>query len=616
MEVNRSVVRPSRAPHLITKQQSSVPPWRQAAAPSTSSQTHSRATRTRPWETREAPQRSTREAPQKGVVGDVVSIMLKNIPNRVTREKLHEVLDVTHHGEYDFLYVPMDFKTKCNRGFAFINFRSSRACTQFTEMVDGVEATKYFKQTTSKVLEVSPAHVQGFRENVEQIGQSKVIRDSADTPEWLPLIIDEQGTATDFPIHDYLGQPSAKKRKTAAKASAKKASARKEPAVSKKASSLTALDKMIDEDSPSALDNMLEEDIDHIAQPVDMLDDDIERITKPGDTTKPITTVVFNGLRKTCTREELVEFLNIQGFDALYDFVHLPLDFSDGRCLGHAIVNFVDTEVANEFITINHGNEGDVFDSTCNATLSYKHNGAEELIERYRNSPVMHHSVSRSFAPLIFENGERVPFPEPTQAIKAPKVRKREKKEGSVEEHVGRAEGQSHPEPNGSKPKSNNEAHDAKARSSSADTKCQGKGQEGLHKVLNSELEQQAKASRGLWTLVWVSEQVFKPDAEDQRRTLEALGCQVKGYKASKNAERALQKKNALTSTIVLVSAHQAEQLTTYLRSRPEMRRTPIVVEGTSKAAGVREDATCRVVGDFDAAVLAVSQIAAVPGFA
>jgi len=50
--------------------------------------------------------------------------------------------------------------------------------------------------------------------------------------------------------------------------------------------------------------------------------------------------------------------------------------------------------------------------------------GLSELVERYRNSPVMHASVPQECKPVIFLNGRTVKFPEPTQQIKPPKVAK------------------------------------------------------------------------------------------------------------------------------------------------------------------------------------------------
>eukprot|EP00405_Crypthecodinium_cohnii_P050315 CAMPEP_0206602298 /NCGR_PEP_ID=MMETSP0325_2-20121206/47297_1 /ASSEMBLY_ACC=CAM_ASM_000347 /TAXON_ID=2866 /ORGANISM="Crypthecodinium cohnii, Strain Seligo" /LENGTH=796 /DNA_ID=CAMNT_0054114745 /DNA_START=213 /DNA_END=2600 /DNA_ORIENTATION=+ len=105
------------------------------------------------------------------------------------------------------------------------------------------------------------------------------------------------------------------------------------------------------------------------------------------------------------------------------------------------------------------------------------------------------------------------------------------------------------------------------------------------------------------WTLVWVSDQAFKPAAAALKAKLEAMGCQVKGYKTHKNAARALDKKRVLVRTIVLLSGAEAPAFTTYLANRPELAGTPVVVESNSRAAPVKPTATVKVADSFDEAV-------------
>lgn len=124
-----------------------------------------------------------------------------------------------------------------------------------------------------------------------------------------------------------------------------------------------------------------------------------------------------------------------------------------------------------------------------------------------------------------------------------------------------------------------------------------------------------AEASDTPWTLVWVSDQAFKPAAGAQKAKLEALGCQVKGYKTHRNAARALDKKRLLVRTVVLVSGAEAAPLMAYLSSRPEISQTMVVVEASSRSQTVRESPTCKVAEDFESALGVVWQVASDPGF-
>ena len=52
------------------------------------------------------------------------TLMIKNIPNKYTQQMLLDTVDEYCRGSYDFFYLPIDFKNKCNVGYAFVNMTS------------------------------------------------------------------------------------------------------------------------------------------------------------------------------------------------------------------------------------------------------------------------------------------------------------------------------------------------------------------------------------------------------------------------------------------------------------------------------------------------------------
>jgi hypothetical protein len=58
------------------------------------------------------------------IKGNRTTLMIKNIPNKYTQKMLLELFDREHRTNYDFFYLPIDFKNNCNVGYAFINMTS------------------------------------------------------------------------------------------------------------------------------------------------------------------------------------------------------------------------------------------------------------------------------------------------------------------------------------------------------------------------------------------------------------------------------------------------------------------------------------------------------------
>lgn len=140
----------------------------------------------------------------------------------------------------------------------------------------------------------------------------------------------------------------------------------------------------------------------------------------------PHTTVMMRNIPNNYTRELLISLLNAQGFKGGYDLVYLPIDFQTEVGLGYAFINLVSPEEADRFRSHFQGfSEWDVVSQkTCEVSWSDALQGVDAHIDRYRNSPVMHESVPDDFKPVLYQDGERVPFPVPTKRIRAPRLRR------------------------------------------------------------------------------------------------------------------------------------------------------------------------------------------------
>jgi hypothetical protein len=122
------------------------------------------------------------------------------------------------------------------------------------------------------------------------------------------------------------------------------------------------------------------------------------------------TTLVLRKLPKNETRASLLDTLDKAGLNGLYDFVYLPMDFKKGKVFGHAIINFTTNESA-------VGASAHFAGKGATIEWSDSHQGFDALIQRYRNSPIMHETMPEASKPLIFEDGLVVPFPSPTEEI-------------------------------------------------------------------------------------------------------------------------------------------------------------------------------------------------------
>jgi hypothetical protein len=123
------------------------------------------------------------------------TVMLRNIPNKYSqRMLLEEVNALGFEGQYDFFYLPIDYRNKCNVGYCFISFTTNDTARKFIAKLTGYKLPGFNSQ---KICEVSWARVQGLKANIQHYRNSPV--NSINIPEYRPLLF-AHGTEIQFPF--------------------------------------------------------------------------------------------------------------------------------------------------------------------------------------------------------------------------------------------------------------------------------------------------------------------------------------------------------------------------------------------------------------------------------
>ncbi|KAJ7529187.1 hypothetical protein O6H91_15G037100 [Diphasiastrum complanatum] len=102
------------------------------------------------------------------------TLMIKNIPNKYTSKMLLVSIDEHHHGTYDFIYLPIDFKNKCNVGYAFINMIDASHIVPFYQAFNG---KKWEKFNSEKVASLAYARIQGKAALVSHFQNSSLMNE-------------------------------------------------------------------------------------------------------------------------------------------------------------------------------------------------------------------------------------------------------------------------------------------------------------------------------------------------------------------------------------------------------------------------------------------------------
>lgn len=126
----------------------------------------------------------------------LTTVMLRNLPNRYTRAMLLDMLDEDFAGRYDFVYLPIDFKTHNGLGYAFVDLNSPEDAKAFRSHFEGF--SRWCLQS-DKICTVSWSHPaqQGLSAHVERYRNSPVMHSTV-CDEWKPAVF-SGGVRVPFP---------------------------------------------------------------------------------------------------------------------------------------------------------------------------------------------------------------------------------------------------------------------------------------------------------------------------------------------------------------------------------------------------------------------------------
>ncbi|PIA27183.1 hypothetical protein AQUCO_08200005v1 [Aquilegia coerulea] len=127
----------------------------------------------------------------------ITTVMVKNIPNELSKKMLLEVLDnhcvkentklrkQDDQSSYDFVYLPIDFKRELNYGFGFVNFTNASAAVRFYNSFDKLKWENVGFPCSHKICEIKKAKYQGKEELVNHCKGSVF---KCQTKEYLPTV--------------------------------------------------------------------------------------------------------------------------------------------------------------------------------------------------------------------------------------------------------------------------------------------------------------------------------------------------------------------------------------------------------------------------------------------
>ena len=101
------------------------------------------------------------------------TVMIQNIPNNYTQAMLIEEIDAHFDKTYDFFYLPMDYKNKCNIGYAFVNFMD---CSHVASFYAKFHCREWQRFKSHKICAVKYGRIQGKLNLIQHLSQQMSLK--------------------------------------------------------------------------------------------------------------------------------------------------------------------------------------------------------------------------------------------------------------------------------------------------------------------------------------------------------------------------------------------------------------------------------------------------------
>lgn len=127
----------------------------------------------------------------------LTTLMIRNIPVKFLQADMLKLIDRNYFGKYDYFYLPMDLKTQCSVGFAFINMLHPLYILDFFLEFNQIRWSEHVQQCNStKLGEIVYANMQGIDEIKKELLDKNIMKKNDNNIK--PIIFENMQTNTDW----------------------------------------------------------------------------------------------------------------------------------------------------------------------------------------------------------------------------------------------------------------------------------------------------------------------------------------------------------------------------------------------------------------------------------